>query len=128
MFCDIVKGDAPAEILYRFKRPSRGAGRPEEPICIAVTPLNPVVPGHVLIIPVEHVADFTESIRVTADAMVCAAKYARHHRIENCNLITSRGAAATQTVFHLHVHLVPRTYGDNLHLPWTVLRESVTIE
>lgn len=34
------------------------------------------------------------------------------------NLITSRGAAATQSVFHLHLHLVPRTEGDGLALPW----------
>lgn len=38
---------------------------------------------------------------------------------EAANLITSRGGAATQTVFHLHVHVVPREAGDGLALPWT---------
>ena len=37
----------------------------------------------------------------------------------SCNLITSVGAAATQTVKHLHIHIVPRHEGDGLHLPWT---------
>lgn len=83
-----------------------------------IEPVNPVVPGHVLVIPRVHVEDFAESVEVSAAVMRVAAMFAWTHMGE-CNLITSRGLAATQTVRHLHVHLVPRVAGDGLALPWT---------
>ncbi len=48
-----------------------------------------------------------------------AAQWAAGHRMNPCNLITSAGREATQTVFHLHIHVVPRRDGDGLALPWT---------
>ena len=48
-----------------------------------------------------------------------AAEYAVGAGLESANLITSAGAAASQTVYHLHVHVVPRAEGDGLALPWT---------
>lgn len=83
-----------------------------------IRPLNPVTEGHVLVIPHEHVEHFTVRPDVTAAVMGHAARYARL-TYGDCNLITSRGAAATQTVRHLHVHLVPRADGDGLRLPWS---------
>lgn len=84
------------------------------------TPLNPVIEGHLLFIPAFHVTDFTELPNVTGRVMKAAAQYARHAGGEwDWNVITSKGSLATQTVFHLHVHLVPRVAGDGLHLPWT---------
>lgn len=83
-----------------------------------IEPLEPVVPGHVLVIPRVHVEDFTEDFAVSMAVMKTAAMYAWSH-LGDCNLITSRGSAATQTVRHLHVHLVPRFAGDGLRLPWT---------
>ncbi|HXV27135.1 MAG TPA: HIT domain-containing protein [Candidatus Paceibacterota bacterium] len=85
---------------------------------IVIPPLNPVVPGHLLVIPREHVTDFAENPGVTARIMRHAAIVARTKGGE-WNLITSKGEAATQSVFHLHVHLVPRNADDGLHLPWT---------
>lgn len=81
-------------------------------------PLNPVTPGHMLVVPREHIWDFTESPVVTAAVMAQAAEWAEEMDTD-MNLITSKGEAATQTVFHFHVHLVPRTKGDGLTLPWT---------
>ena len=43
----------------------------------------------------------------------------RHHEPRDYNVITSAGRAATQTVMHLHFHLVPREPGDGLMLPWS---------
>lgn len=83
-----------------------------------IEPLNPVAPGHVLVIPYAHVDDFAENPRVSAEVMRHAALFARM-RMSDANLITSRGKAATQTVRHLHVHLVPRYAGDGLRLPWS---------
>jgi histidine triad (HIT) family protein len=83
-----------------------------------IEPLNPVVPGHMLVIPRVHVEDFTENLAVSMAVMKAAGMYAGMH-MGDCNLITSRGPAATQSVPHLHVHLVPRFAGDGLKLPWS---------
>lgn len=113
VFCRIVAGDEPAEILHRWYD------------AIAITPLNPVVEGHVLIIPTRHMADFTTpnahgwSRTAVRQAFDRAAEYAAHN-MGPCNLITSKGAEATQTVFHFHAHLIPRREGDGLQLPWSV--------
>lgn len=84
---------------------------------VAFVPLNPVTPGHVLIVPRAHVADVAEDPQMSAQVMFFAADVAS--RFASCNIITSRGAPATQTVRHLHLHVVPRVEGDGLHLPWT---------
>lgn len=82
-----------------------------------IRPLNPIVDGHVLVLPVQYVRDAAEDPDVTAAVMRHVA--AMCHRERPMNIITSIGAAATQSVFHLHVHLVPRAFGDGLMLPWT---------
>lgn len=105
VFCDIVHGRAPAEVVHRWDD------------AVAFVPLNPVTPGHVLVVPNEHVKNAIEDPVVTAQAMYRAADLAA--RYAPCNLITSVGAVATQTVYHLHLHVVPRRPGDGLALPWT---------
>ena len=97
-------------------------------------PLSPVTPGHLLVVPVEHHDDASARPMITGGAFEIAAEvvaasrapggtYIRHlpkESIDDFNLITSAGSsAATQTVFHLHVHIVPRREGDGLALPWT---------
>ena len=106
VFCQIVQGEAPADVVA------------ELPNSIVITPLGPVTPGHVLVIPRIHAQDFASSPMVTGAVMQDAAAFQKTLG-EPANLITSKGAEATQTVFHLHVHLVPRREGDGLHLPWT---------
>lgn len=85
------------------------------------TPFNPVVPGHVLVIPRNHVQDFAEDPVTSALVMGRAAQLVQGYARDGAdfNVITSIGEAATQTVKHLHVHIVPRTLGDGLKLPWT---------
>lgn len=85
---------------------------------IDIEPLDPVVPGHRIVIPRDHVQDFAESPFITSEVMRYAARRAKQLG-GDFNLITSKGPAATQSVFHLHVHLVPRREDDGLHLPWT---------
>lgn len=109
-FCDIVSGEAPADIVRRWPG-----------IALALVPLRPVVPGHRLIIPMTHVADAADHSGITGDVATCAAEMAAGLRFP-FNLITSAGAAATQTVFHLHWHYVPRREGDGLALPWSAQR------
>jgi histidine triad (HIT) family protein len=105
VFCAIAAGEAPATIVRSWSH------------TIAIKPRGGVHPGHVLVIPRTHVADVGEDPAVSARAMACAAELAG--ALPAANVITSKGAAATQSVFHLHLHVVPRAAGDGLCLPWT---------
>ncbi|MBB0243872.1 HIT domain-containing protein [Streptomyces alkaliphilus] len=105
-FCAIVAGRAPATVMRTWSD------------AIAIVPLNPVTPGHWLVIPRTHVPDAATDPGVSAAVMRRAAEVIAHTG-DDCNLITSIGAPATQTVFHLHLHIVPRATGDGLPLPWT---------
>lgn len=105
VFCEIVAGTAPAQVLH------------ESNDSIVIVPLGPVVDGHVLIIPREHVNDAAESALTTAFTMYDAAEWAQRKGTP-FNLITSAGREATQSVFHLHVHYVPRAQEDGLMVPW----------
>jgi histidine triad (HIT) family protein len=88
---------------------------------VAFQPLNPVTPGHFLVVPRRHIASALEPLAsvTLGGAMRFAAILARQMNLTDCNFINSAGAAASQSVFHLHVHVVPRREGDGLHLPWT---------
>lgn len=86
---------------------------------VAFEPLNPVTPGHMLFVSRRHYQSVAHAdLRVTGCVFESIADYASR-RGEDFNLITSRGAAATQTIQHLHVHYVPRRAGDGLMLPWS---------
>jgi histidine triad (HIT) family protein len=87
--------------------------------CVTFEPLNPVTPGHRLVVPVEHYERADRDPQRTGCAFAYAAELARVADLAAFNLITSAGAPATQTVRHLHVHLIPRQEGDGLYLPWT---------
>jgi histidine triad (HIT) family protein len=104
-FCEIVTGRAPATKVREWGD------------VLAIEPLRPVTPGHVLVIPTRHVPDAGFAPWVTGRVFECAAEMI--DEVGPANLITSAGEAATQTVMHLHVHLVPRRDGDGLKLPWT---------
>jgi len=105
VFCEIIAGRAAAHVVRRW------------PEVIAIRPLHPVTPGHVLVIPHAHVVDVGSDPAVSAGTMAAAAQLAGE--LAAANVITSRGRAATQTVPHLHLHVVPRQDGDGLSLPWT---------
>ncbi|MCF3147426.1 HIT family protein [Streptomyces platensis] len=112
-FCLIVCGRAPATVLREW------------PDALAIRPRHGgVTAGHVLVIPRVHVADVAEDPVVSAATMLRAAELAAE--AGDCNVITSRGPAATQTVRHLHLHVVPRAEGDGLLLPWTAVRPAET--
>ena len=86
---------------------------------VAFQPLNPVTPGHFLVVPRKHVTSALDMPELAGRALEFAADLAAEMGLESCNFITSAGLAATQTVMHLHVHVVPRRDGDGLALPWT---------
>ncbi|MFD4481566.1 HIT family protein [Streptomyces sp. NPDC058471] len=104
-FCAIVAGELPATIVREWDD------------TVAILPRGGCTEGHVLVIPRTHVADAGVDPEVTARTMARAAELMAEH--EDANIITSKGSVATQTQFHLHVHVVPRVEGDGLALPWT---------
>jgi len=105
IFCAIARGEAPATVVHAW------------PEALAIVPLGPVVEGHTLVLPRVHVENFTDQPFVSAVTAMCAAELARDMG-GPMNLITSKGREATQSVFHLHLHLVPRKVDDGLALPW----------
>lgn len=105
IFCKIVAGEAPATVVREWDD------------AMAIVPLGPVVDGHVIVIPKQHVADAGVDPAVSATTMARAAELMSE--LGAANIITSKGADATQTVYHLHIHVVPRAAGDELPLPWT---------
>lgn len=107
IFCKIVKGEAEANIVH------------ETEDCLIFHPLNPVALGHVLVIPKIHVNDALQNPLITGITMARASEYADWQGAHGYNLITSVGEVATQSIFHLHVHIVPRRPDDGLKLPWT---------
>ena len=104
-FCGIVAGQIPETIVHEW------------PDAIAIVPWAPVTPGHLVVIARAHVADVGVDPAVSAATVACAAELVA--TLPSANMITSKGADATQTVFHLHIHVVPRRAGDALALPWT---------
>lgn len=105
-FCDIIAGRAHGTVVREWT------------FAFALLPLHPVVDGHTLIVPKMHVRDFSTNPQMSGATMIAAAEFAAEFH-DDMNIITSRGVAATQSVYHLHLHVVPRHIGDGLALPWT---------
>lgn len=111
-FCEIVQHDDPdAREVYRDEH------------VVAFFPLEPATLGHTLVVPRQHVPDIWCLDEQTSERLAVAAT--RLSRVvkdaltpEGLNIIQSNGKAATQTVFHLHVHIVPRWEGDAVGRIW----------
>jgi histidine triad (HIT) family protein len=114
VFCRMWEGSEPHEAVrcFRFEN---------APDVMVIRPLNPVTPGHLLVIPETHVSDASVAPATAAATMRAAAVVAQD--MAAANIITSKGEAATQSIYHLHVHVVPRRFGDGLALPWTASAE-----
>ena len=111
LFCGIVAGSIPSQTIDSDER------------TVAFMDINPATPGHALVVPRVHSADLLEisSEDLTATALA-AQRLARRMKdvlkVDGINLINACGAAAWQTVFHFHIHVVPRYEDDPLKLPW----------
>ncbi len=111
IFCKIVAGEIPSTIVDEDER------------TIAFMDIAPATRGHALVIPREHATDLLSippedltAVAVAAQRLASRAK--ERLGADGVNLLNSCGAAAWQTVFHLHVHVIPRYTGDPLRLPW----------
>jgi histidine triad (HIT) family protein len=111
IFCQIVAGDLPAEIVDSDEH------------TVAFMDINPATRGHALVIPREHAADLLEiSEEDLAHTMAAARRLARKMeetlKPAGFNILNACRPAAWQTVFHYHLHVVPRYEDDPLKLPW----------
>ncbi len=112
IFCKIVAGELPARKVD------------EDEHTIAFMDINPWTRGHALVIPREHHVNLYEIDDGALEQTTVAAKrLARRMKerlgCDGVNLLNSCEPAAWQTVFHFHVHVIPRYVGDPLRLPWT---------
>ena len=111
LFCGIIAGSIPSQTIDSDER------------TVAFMDINPATPGHALVVPRVHSADLLEisSEDLTATALAAqrlAQRMKDDLEADGINLINACGAAAWQTVFHFHIHVVPRYEDDPLKLPW----------
>lgn len=112
IFCKLAAGDIPTNTVY------------EDDTFRVIMDANPATKGHSLIIPKDHFANLYEmDEEVAAKAMKLAKKMAVHMKEKlNCdgfNLLQNNEETAGQTVFHFHMHLIPRYQGDTVGITWT---------
>jgi histidine triad (HIT) family protein len=112
LFCGIVAGTVPSQQIAENDR------------AIAFMDINPATRGHLLVVPRSHSANLLEiGAEDLAACSVAAQELARlvSERLgaDGVNLINSCGRDAWQTVFHFHLHVIPRYAADPLRLPWT---------
>jgi histidine triad (HIT) family protein len=110
-FCEIVAREEPARIVMRSDE------------VVAFFPLEPATLGHTLVIPTVHVRDIWGLGDRQASALALATIRVAHAvraamSPDGLNIIQSNGEAATQTVPHLHVHVVPRWFDDAMGPIW----------
>lgn len=111
IFCKILKGDIPSYKVY------------EDDSFIGILDINPSAKGHVIIIPKNHAANIFElSEKDAKEIFVVAKKIAeaikKAYQPDGINILQNNGEAAGQTVFHLHVHVIPRYKDDTIKIEW----------
>jgi histidine triad (HIT) family protein len=112
LFCKIIAGEIPSTIVDSDER------------TVAFMDINPGTRGHALVVPRNHSRDLLEidpedlaAVAVAGQRLAGRAKEALG--ADGVNLINSCGAVAWQTVFHFHLHVIPRYADDTVRLPWT---------
>ncbi|MFZ0486980.1 MAG: HIT family protein [Arenicellales bacterium] len=113
VFCKIVAGDIPCFKLY------------EDEHTLAFMDINPASRGHALVIPKTHSPSLFEAPGGDLSAMMATARKVGRAiqstlNPDGLNLVQANGPGAAQSVFHLHVHVLPRYMGDNLKLNWGI--------
>jgi diadenosine tetraphosphate (Ap4A) HIT family hydrolase len=116
IFCAIATGQAPASAVY------------EDDLALAFLDIQPVNPGHLLIIPKRHAAQLADLDEQTGAHLFCVAMRLAQAlrrsgvRCEGVNLFLADGEAAFQEVFHIHLHVLPRFTGDpfKIDADWSI--------
>ena len=111
IFCKIANGEIPSATVY------------EDSICRVILDVNPANKGHALIIPKQHFDNiYSMDAETAAKIFTIATEVAKAQKAElnpdGLNILQNNGEAAGQTVFHFHMHLVPRYIKDNVTMTW----------
>lgn len=109
IFCKILADEIPSAVVY------------EDELFRAILDVNPAARGHVIILPKNHAADLFEFADNEASKILVVAKkiakaIKKTYQCDGINILQNNGKAAGQTVFHLHVHVIPRFTGDTDHV------------
>ncbi|MBD5544134.1 MAG: HIT family protein [Lachnospiraceae bacterium] len=111
IFCKIANGEIPSKSIY------------EDEEFRVILDLGPAAKGHALILPKSHYANLFELPEETAKKVIVLAKKLGNQMMDKLhadgfNLMQNNGEAAGQTVFHFHMHLIPRYKDDNQKIQW----------
>jgi len=111
IFCKLANGDIPTNVVY------------EDSDFTVIMDAAPATKGHCLILPKDHYANIYElDDEVAGKAFKLAKKMAKDMTeklgCDGFNIVQNNGEAAGQTVFHFHMHLIPRYEGDNANILW----------
>ena len=112
IFCKIANGEIPSKTIY------------EDDMFRVILDLGPATKGHALILPKDHFANLYELPDETAAKVMQLAKKMATQMTEKLgcdgfNLVQNNGETAGQTVFHFHLHLIPRYENDGQKIGWT---------
>jgi histidine triad (HIT) family protein len=112
VFCDILAGTLPSSVVYR------------DELCCGFLDIQPINPGHILVVPLEHAASLSEldpelgshlfvvAQRLTAALYRADEDYGNGLHCQGVNFALADGRVAGQEVFHVHLHVIPRFTGD----------------
>jgi histidine triad (HIT) family protein len=111
IFCKIIAGEIPSTTVY------------EDEDFKAILDVNPAAEGHVIILPKKHAANIFElddedAAKILPVAKKIATALKKTYQCDGVNILQNNGEAAGQTVFHLHVHVIPRYAGDTVNIGW----------
>lgn len=111
IFCKIIAGEIPSRTVY------------EDEGYKAIMDVSPASKGHVIVLPKNHASNVFEiSEEELSGAMIVAKKVAAMLKeklgCDGVNILQNNGEVAGQTVFHLHVHVIPRYKGDTVNITW----------
>jgi histidine triad (HIT) family protein len=109
IFCKIIKKEVPADIFF------------EDETGIVFTPLNPITKGHILVVPKTHSENIFDIDEEVLKSLITTSKKVaidtvKKHNATGVNLLHASGTDAQQSVFHFHLHIVPRYPNDGLDL------------
>lgn len=107
IFCKIIAGELPGMKVY------------EDQYTFAFMDIAKDVDGHILVVPKKHVTNVLDCDEETLTQVMKTVKKIANHCVENCgydgvNILNASDASAGQTVFHLHMHIIPRKAGDGI--------------
>ncbi len=114
LFCKIVRGEIPCFKVF------------EDSHTLAFMDINPIAAGHVLVVPKFHSADIHETPadwvgKTFASAKRAARAVQKTLNPDGINIVQANGPGAKQSVFHFHVHVIPRAMEDGLTMNWELV-------